>query len=77
MMARQRKTSDSQTSEIMNVHHVAQYLHCDGVTIYRLIKKDKFPAFRLGSDWRFRRSDIDKWIAEHEVKPDQGRRSKR
>jgi hypothetical protein len=31
----------------------------------------------LGSDWRFRRSDIDKWIAEHEVKPDQGRRSKR
>jgi hypothetical protein len=28
------------------------------------------PAFRVGSDWRFRRSDINEWIArQHDTNP--------
>jgi hypothetical protein len=30
----------------------------------------------LGSDWRFRRSDIDMWIEQHEVKPGKERRKR-
>jgi excisionase family DNA binding protein len=73
-MARERRPADlpaAQVGEIMNVHHVA--LHCRLVTVYRLIKKDKLPAFRVGSDWRFRREDIDRWIGQREVKPGKGR----
>jgi excisionase family DNA binding protein len=76
MMARQRKDSNSPTGqlgEIMTTEDVARYLVCYYETVYRLIKESKFPAFKLGSDWRFRRSDIDTWIAEHEVKPEKGR----
>src|SRR5712692_3710343 len=49
--------------EIMTVASLALYLRCAQGTIYRLLKKRQIPAFNLGSDWRFFRSDIDKWIA--------------
>jgi len=50
-------------SEIMTLREVADYLNCHYVTVYRLIKPG-LPAFRLGSDWRFQRSDLKKWIAQ-------------
>lgn len=49
---------------VMTVQDVADYLHCHSVTIYRLVKRGGLPGFKLGSDWRFHRSEIDKWIAK-------------
>lgn len=54
-------------SEIMTLHEVADYLCCHYSTISRLLGKRAIPAFRLGSDWRFRRADIDKWIENKSV----------
>ena len=51
------------SDEIFNVSTLAHYLHCHPSTVYRLLKDRKIPAFKLGSDWRFRRSAIDEWIA--------------
>jgi excisionase family DNA binding protein len=52
----------------MNIAQVAEYLQTHPSTIYRLLKNRKIPAFRLGSDWRFRRTDIEKWVAALEIK---------
>jgi excisionase family DNA binding protein len=30
-------------------------------TIYRLVKKNKMPGFRMGRDWRFSLAAIEKW----------------
>ena len=49
-------------SDIMTMQEVADYLHCHYTTIHRLLRQRAIPAFRLGSDWRLRRSDVDKWI---------------
>jgi len=57
--------------EIMVLKDVAEYLNCHPVTVHRLVTCGELPAFRLGSNWRFRREDIDTWVAEYEVKPDQ------
>jgi excisionase family DNA binding protein len=63
----QTKGTSAPASEIMTVASLALYLHCHQSTIYRLIKTKKIPAFKIGSDWRLRRSDIDDWIArQHE-----------
>jgi excisionase family DNA binding protein len=59
---------DAVISEIMNIAQVAEYLHTHPSTIYRLLKWQKIPAFRLGSDWRFRRADIEQWVAAQEIK---------
>jgi excisionase family DNA binding protein len=63
-----RPPVDAVISEIMNIAQVAEYLHTHPSTIYRLLKRRNIPAFRLGSDWRFRRADIEKWIAAQEIK---------
>jgi excisionase family DNA binding protein len=53
-------------SKVMTVEEVSEYLHVHPSTIYRLIKRNKIPAFRIGSDWRFNVETIDKWRAEME-----------
>lgn len=54
-------------SKVMTVEEVSEYLHVHPSTIYRLIKRRKIPAFRIGSDWRFNIETIDKWRAEMEA----------
>lgn len=51
-------------SPIMTVKEVAEYLRVDSSTLYRLVRKGKIPAFKLGSDYRFIRDKIDQWIDE-------------
>jgi len=55
--------SATTAGEIMTVSGLAEFLHCHQSTVYRLLKSGQIPAFKLGSDWRFRRSDIEAWIA--------------
>lgn len=54
-------------SKVMTVEEVSEYLHVHPSTIYRLIKRRKIPAFRIGSDWRFNIETIDKWRSEMEA----------
>jgi excisionase family DNA binding protein len=63
-----RPPVDAVISEIMNIAQVAEYFQTHPSTIYRLLKRRKIPAFRLGSDWRFRRADLEKWVAAQEIK---------
>ena len=51
-------------TEIMTVQDVADYMHCHYSTIYRLIQRGALPVFRVGADYRFRRSEIDKWVKQ-------------
>jgi excisionase family DNA binding protein len=55
--------------EVMKLPALAQYLRCDPMTLYRLLKRREIPAFKVGTNWRFRRSDIEKWIAGSRVMP--------
>jgi excisionase family DNA binding protein len=50
--------------EILTLDEVATYLKAGKRTVYRLAQKGGIPAFKLGGTWRFRRSDLDRWIAE-------------
>lgn len=48
--------------EILTIDEVAAYLKAGKRTVYRLASNGKLPAFKLGGTWRFRHSDLDKWI---------------
>jgi excisionase family DNA binding protein len=56
------KASQGATDQILTVPMLAEYLLCHPSTIYRLLKNKRIPGFRVGSDWRFRRSAIDQWL---------------
>ena len=49
--------------KIMTVCEVATYLSMHKITIYKLIKAGIIPAFKIGGQWRFKKSTIDNWIA--------------
>jgi excisionase family DNA binding protein len=63
----ERNTGDA-VNEIMTLHEVADYLKIYYYTLYRLVRRGAFPAFRLGGDFRVRRADLDKWIAQRHVR---------
>jgi excisionase family DNA binding protein len=55
-------------SRIMTAVEVAQYLQVHPATLYKLIRKGQIPAFKIGSDYRFERDAIEKWMADGQVK---------
>ena len=51
---------------LMTIDEVARYLRMKKVTIYKHAQEKKLPGFKVGSSWRFKKSTIDKWIADKE-----------
>ena len=49
-------------SELLTLPQVAEYLGLAQRTLYLWAQQGKIPAFKLGTSWRFRRSDIDAWL---------------
>ena len=66
MEFRAHKNGGPLRGEIMTVHEVAAYLRVHYSTIYRLCRNGAFPGFRLGTSWRFQRSEIDRWVKARE-----------
>lgn len=50
--------------EILTVREVAEFLKVTERTIYRLASEGQIPSFKVGGSWRFRRTDLVKWMAE-------------
>ncbi len=49
---------------VLTVKEVADYLHVHPSTVYKLLRNQQVPAFRIGSDWRFNKEKIDQWMAD-------------
>ena len=50
--------------EILTLEEVAQYLRLKPQTIYKWAQEKRIPAVKLGKEWRFRRSILDRWLDE-------------
>jgi excisionase family DNA binding protein len=50
--------------KIMTLEEVAEYLRVKPQTIYTWLQEKKIPAAKLGKEWRFKKSMIDKWFLE-------------
>jgi excisionase family DNA binding protein len=51
--------------KIMTLEEVAEYLRVKPQTIYTWAQEKTIPGAKLGKEWRFRKSVIDKWFNEH------------
>ena len=49
----------------MTLEEVADYLRLKPQTIYTWAQEKKIPAAKLGKEWRFRKSIVDKWFNQH------------
>jgi excisionase family DNA binding protein len=50
---------------LLTVGQVARYLKIDKFTVYRLVSQKKLPAFKVGSQWRFKRKMIEAWLMKN------------
>ena len=57
---------------VFTVQELATYLRMRPVTIYKHAKAGKLPAFKVGANWRFKKSTIDRWISEQENNDNNG-----
>lgn len=58
-------------TDIMTIREVAAYLKLTEKTTYRLAAEGELPGFKVGGSWRFKRQDLEKWIAAQK-KPQRG-----
>jgi excisionase family DNA binding protein len=55
-------------TEIMTIDELSDYLKLKIKTAYHLAAKGDIPGFKVGGQWRFRKSEIDRWIVQQEKK---------
>lgn len=51
--------------EYLSVAEIAQEFGIHEMTFYRMIRDKKIPAFKIGSQWRVKRSDLNIWLEQH------------
>lgn len=49
--------------KLITVADLSRYLDVHHITIYKLIKEGSIPAFKVGGRWRFKKKEINEWIA--------------
>lgn len=46
----------------LSVNEIGEHLGVSKETIYRWLEKGKIPAKRVGKLWKFKASEVDRWI---------------
>jgi len=47
---------------LMDIKETAEYLRMNKMTIYKLARQGSLPAFKVASEWRFKKELIDAWL---------------
>lgn len=50
--------------EILTTKEVAEYLNIHPLTVHRHAREGKIPGFKIGTDWRFHKKYLEKWIKQ-------------
>lgn len=56
--------TEKKSKEILTAKEVAEYLNLHILTVHKYARQGKIPAFKIGTDWRFHKKYIEKWIKE-------------
>ena len=49
---------------ILTIEEVAQYLRVSDRTVYDWAQRGEIPAGKIGTVWRFKKSEVEKWVNE-------------
>lgn len=61
-----RRLRSASSPSVLTVPEVCVMLRCSRQTLYRLLRAEKIPAFKLGKVWRFRKDLIEAWKRDQE-----------
>jgi excisionase family DNA binding protein len=61
---RKRERVMADDRELLTVKEVGDLLQVHPGTLYKMAREGKIPGFRVGTEWRFRKDVIRRWMAE-------------
>ncbi len=61
--------------ELLTLEEVAEFLRVSERTVYDWANKGEIPCGKLGTNWRFKRADVEKWVDSKLSQPKQPVRS--
>jgi excisionase family DNA binding protein len=50
--------------DVLTLEEAASFLRCSPDTVRRRARAGELPAAKLGRAWRFRRAELDQWLAD-------------
>lgn len=53
--------------ELMTTRQIMEFLGLSRTKIWELVNKQQLPAFKIGGDYRYRRSEVVKWLERFRV----------
>ncbi|MBI4374179.1 MAG: helix-turn-helix domain-containing protein [Deltaproteobacteria bacterium] len=53
---------------LLTIAELARYLRLDSQTVSRKAQRGEIPGFKIGNRWRFRKEEIDEWLASPKKK---------
>lgn len=54
--------------ELMTTRQLMEFLSLSRTKIWELVNKEQLPAFKIGGDYRYRRSEVIEWLEKYRVK---------
>lgn len=54
--------------ELMTTRQLMEFLGLSRTKIWELVNKEQLPAFKIGGDYRYRRSEVIEWLEKFRVK---------
>ena len=52
----------------MTTRQLMEFLSLSRTKIWELVNKEQLPAFKIGGDYRYRRSEVIEWLERYRVK---------
>lgn len=49
--------------DVMTIAELATYLQVGDRTVYRMVNRGELPGAKVAGQWRFLKSEIDRWLA--------------
>lgn len=58
---------DQVIDELMTTRQLMEFLNLSRTKIWSLVTKGDLPAFKVGGDYRYRRSEVLAWLEKYRV----------
>jgi excisionase family DNA binding protein len=56
-------------NDLLTTRDLMDYLQVSRTKVWELVTKQGLPAFKLGGDYRYRRSEVDLWLETMRSQP--------
>jgi len=67
-MTKSKEQTSPPDETLMTTTELMAYLNLSRTKIWTMIQNEGLPAFKFGGDYRFRKSEILKWMEQYRIK---------